>query len=225
MNLVNILKYAPKGLKLWSDVYGEVGFDGIDMEDVYPIKLSCCDFVPATVTETGAHAYICDSVPVDKKEISLPCTLWPSKYSRSWENWQSVLFKDGDIVVLPERYIAIFKEFDGLSVTADVVCYGGLASDGKIQITDETEPWGFSTRLRYASPEERNHLIRALREEGYKWDGEKKELRKMSFGLKELEHTISCGACDSELIRTEWAVPEGYTARVEFGKIIIEKKK
>ena len=39
------------------------------------------------------------------------------------------------------------------------------------------------------------------------------------------ETTIDFGAFDSELIAQEWAIPEGYTAKVENGKVIVEKKK
>ena len=35
------------------------------------------------------------------------------------------------------------------------------------------------------------------------------------------ETTINFGAFDSELIAQEWAIPEGYTAKVEDGKVIV----
>lgn len=223
MNLVDILKYAPKGLKLWSDVFGEVFFDKISEEGEdtkYPIILTQCDGCNElgilNVTKRGAYTLTQKGL-----QDTRPCVLWPSEDYRSWDNWQQVLFKDGDIVCNEcgsAKIIAIFKKLDWR-----LICHCGLSSDGSILITNEDEPWGWDKNLRYASPDEKERLFKKLREEGYKWDGEKKELRKMSFGLKELEHTISCGACDSELIRTEWAVPEGYTAKVEFGKIIVEK--
>lgn len=37
------------------------------------------------------------------------------------------------------------------------------------------------------------------------------------------EYDISFGAFDSELIHYEWPLPEGYTAKIEDGKIIIDK--
>ena len=38
------------------------------------------------------------------------------------------------------------------------------------------------------------------------------------------EVEIPFGAYDSELIRNEWTIPEGYTAKIEDGKVIVEKK-
>ena len=38
------------------------------------------------------------------------------------------------------------------------------------------------------------------------------------------ETTINFGAFDSEMIRYEWTIPEEYTAKIEDGKVIVEKK-
>lgn len=224
MNLVDILKYAPKGLKLWSDVFGDVVLDDVDEEEEdVPIFLTCacegCDeFGKQGVTKRGAYTLTHKGL-----QDTLPCVLWPSEDYRSWENWQQVLFKDGDIVCNEfgsAKIIAIFKKLDG-----GLICYCGIDGFDLFQITNEDEPWGWDKNLRYASPDEKERLFNKLREEGYKWDGEKKELRKMSFGLKEREHTISFGAYDSELVRFDWVIPDGYTAEIKDGKVIVEKKK
>lgn len=86
VNIFEILKYAPRGLKLWSDVFGEVIFEGVREHGLYPIIFKIAEH-PAwdnNTTKTGAHANLQD------KDI-FPCTLWPSQECRCWDDPMDIL--------------------------------------------------------------------------------------------------------------------------------------
>ena len=75
LNLVEILKGCPKGTKLYSTVYGEVEFYGIENGEKYPVRY----VIPKgdrklSVTAQGLlYAY-----------YDAECTLFPSKEQRDW---------------------------------------------------------------------------------------------------------------------------------------------
>ena len=73
MNLVEILKNVPAGTKLWSDIYGEVTFDGVVEDDHrYPIKT-----LSSKYTKDGKFYF-------DKGQ----CILFPSKTQRDWTKFK-----------------------------------------------------------------------------------------------------------------------------------------
>lgn len=79
LNLVEILKDCPKGLRLYSTIYGEVIFEKIDHCNgaIYPIcfyeggNLQC-------VSKNGLHLLEHDG----------DCTLFPSKNNRDWSTFK-----------------------------------------------------------------------------------------------------------------------------------------
>ena len=50
INLVEILKDCPKGTKLYSTVYGDVEFDGINKREDFPVKFVRSDGDRGSVT-------------------------------------------------------------------------------------------------------------------------------------------------------------------------------
>ena len=73
MDLVEILKNVPAGTKLWSDIYGEVTFDGVVEDDHrYPIKT-----LSSKYTKDGKFYF-------DKGQ----CILFPSKTQRDWTKFK-----------------------------------------------------------------------------------------------------------------------------------------
>lgn len=80
LNLVEILKDCPKGMRLYSTIYGEVIFEKIDHCDgaTYPIcfyeggNLQC-------VSKNGLHLVEHDG----------DCTLFPSKDNRDWSTFKA----------------------------------------------------------------------------------------------------------------------------------------
>ena len=123
MNLVEILKNVPAGTKFWSDIYGEVTFDGVVEDDHrYPIKT-----LSSKYTKDGKFYF-------DKGQ----CILFPSKTQRDWTkfkfdlpegtkvmcsdngcNWELRIYKSKKMCSIPGvantyewKYIVPVSDFD-----------------------------------------------------------------------------------------------------------------
>lgn len=77
LNLVEILKDCPKGTKLYSTVYGEVGFIGISTGE-FPVKYLKDDDSLGSVTAQGLLL----------SYFNGECTLFPSKDQRDWSKFK-----------------------------------------------------------------------------------------------------------------------------------------
>ena len=97
IDLTKILKYCPKGFKLYSPLFGKVAFEGIS-DDVYPIALSYTGReILVLFTKEGFY--------YNKPDTE--CLLFPSKDQRDWNKftapWYKKLvepkFKVGDKIV------------------------------------------------------------------------------------------------------------------------------
>ena len=78
LNLVEILKDCPKGTKLYSTVYGEVEFDGIEYGKEYPVWYVNSEERTRCVTAQGLVFSHLDG----------DCTLFPSKEQRDWSKFE-----------------------------------------------------------------------------------------------------------------------------------------
>ena len=86
LNLTEILKNAPKGLKLWSPLFGEV-----------ILNSTSSGIIHVTIEHDGILKVFC----ANGKYFDYPdaeCLLFPSKEHRTWDNWQQILFKKGDYI-------------------------------------------------------------------------------------------------------------------------------
>lgn len=78
MNIAEILKKCPKGMKLYSSLYGEVELVKVKEDDIYPIVVSCLEF------ENQIKKFNKDG----KKMIAhKEPTLFPSKTQRDWSKF------------------------------------------------------------------------------------------------------------------------------------------
>ena len=77
LNLVEILKNAPKGTKLWSPIFGEVTFEKVLEELDYSIRVRSMGTNQAFTSE---GQYFDDYHDAE-------CTLFPSKENRDWDNF------------------------------------------------------------------------------------------------------------------------------------------
>ena len=79
LNLVEILKDYPKGTRLYSPLYGEVSFEGIDYDDKeYPITTKY-NVQYVSFAQNGRHDFC-----IENQE----CMLFPSKDVRTWDGFQ-----------------------------------------------------------------------------------------------------------------------------------------
>lgn len=70
-----------------------------------------------------------------------------------------------------------------------------------------------------ATKEQRDLLFQKMKEAGYEWDAEKKELKKIEQTIE-----IPFGAKDSELQEATYYIPDGYHAEINGNAVVIKKK-
>lgn len=100
INLCEILKDCPKGTKLYSIIYGEVKFNGIEEGCTFPINFVTKEGNESTVTSDGKH-YNCHDGD---------CTLFPSKDQRDWSKFTAPwLEKQGE----PNPYSGVSFKYNG----------------------------------------------------------------------------------------------------------------
>ena len=118
----------------------------------------------------------------------------------NWHLWTIQDAKDGDIIANGDM-VLIFKCLEEPSYRQHIIAHIGLDINGNIQVTNE--PWNLG--LDWAKPatkEQRELLFQKMKEAGYVWDAEKKELKKMKqkttklpngedYGIDSLYHAAS----------------------------------
>lgn len=91
-DIAKILKYAPKNLKLYSLVHGEVKLKGIYPEqEYYPIEI-------ITDKQGNSNDSFTKNGKIFYDFTDGECMLYPSKEHKSWDGWQLVLFNIGNFV-------------------------------------------------------------------------------------------------------------------------------
>lgn len=155
LNLVEILKDYPKGMELYSPIYGL----GILTKVTNRIHVKF-------PKEHNVKCFRPDGKVSEDGEIML----FP-KGKTTWEGFQRP-FKDGDVIVWDNRAICLFS------------CnrYGNIISHFSIHISSklisENVFYGFGTE-RFATEEEKQLLFNAIKENGYEWNAENKTLEKL----------------------------------------------
>lgn len=161
MSLIEILKNCPKGIKLYSPIYGEMEF----------IKVSEVTRSIHYVTNKGNSHYF---FPDGKYEPEGECVLFPSKEQRDWNGFM-IPFKDGDIIIKTElnhgcEYynIAIFKSYNNSSNNKmNVYCQVNGANEFRTEMSIHHKDW------RLANAEEIKRLFTRMHEYGYDFRGGK----------------------------------------------------
>ena len=83
LNLIEILKGCPKGIKLYTPMFGEVEFEGVYQDKTYPIEVKTKSMqsnkeVFATFTSSG----------IWNNEYNGECMLFPSQEQRDWSKFK-----------------------------------------------------------------------------------------------------------------------------------------
>ena len=171
MNIAEILKYCPKGTKLYSTIFGEVTFDKIDIDEKYPIIVCKLDCMKTSFTEEGHYT----DYPTSE------CVLFPSKDQRDWSKFRLPV-KRGDIMMTTDKraFIATGKVDSEGCPSA----YCGIDTYHNFTIGTTTNGW---TALSYipVSEEVKKELFDKMAEAGYKWNANTLELEKMESEFKE----------------------------------------
>lgn len=130
INLVEILKDAPKGTKLWSPIFGECEF----------VKILSVGICQIQVKHTEGNTYhFYNFTPEGKfsNDFEAECLLFPSKGNRDWStfkaHWMHKHFEPGQKVLVPYCDGTIYKwrlafcsHYDESSkhhMTTDAMCF------------------------------------------------------------------------------------------------------
>lgn len=173
MNIANLLKYCPKGTKLYSLIHGEVTLYDVDIETNYSITVvtNKKDYVSFTIK--GLY---------NQKYTNGECILFPSKDQRDWSKFRLPL-KRGDIMMdangeCPFIATGEFKT----DISPKYIC--GINSLGNFQL-DYTEAGWTSIFYIPTSEEAKKKLFDKMAEAGYKWNADTLELEKIESKFKE----------------------------------------
>lgn len=168
INIAELLKDCPKGMKLYSPLCGECKL--YDVND-YNIRIEA----------SNKDTLIClyhDGRYCANGEIML----FP-KGKTTWEGFQRP-FKDGDVVVAEDDESFQLFLLKHLTHSEDDNSYDGYCYFGwDFQRNElfEKGNWGFN---RLATEEEKQKLLQAIKDNGYKWDSETKTLEKIKPNFK-----------------------------------------
>ena len=135
--------------------------------------------------------------------------------------------KDGD-VLFSDSACGFTFIYDGINPEGALLYSYIESNDGspllKYNIGKPNVGIGYATdkHIYPATKEQRDLLFAKMHGEGYEWDAEKKELKKIEDELI-ADVEIPFGAKDSELEEVFYSIPNGFHAEIEDDKVVIKK--
>lgn len=167
LNLVEILKDCPKGIELYSPMYGI----GILTKVTNRIHVKF-------PKEHNVKCFRPDGKVSEDGEIML----FP-KGKTTWEEFKRP-FVDGDIIFRKQiiegfkfHNIGIYKSLSTSAATNDMTLYCQLNADNELYTLQHEVVYNNVWRL--ATEKEKQKLFKAIQENGYKWNAETKTLEKL----------------------------------------------
>lgn len=160
INLANILKYCPRGTKLYSPVFGEVIFNAVSSTNIeLTAKLDNENPVPIAFNHDGTLLL---------NFSNTECMLFPSKDQRDWNKFR-IPTKKGDVIMFNGQ-VPCLVTGDYSQDIKNWVC--GLLEDDDF-CTNIIHPSEWNARFyTFATKEVKNKLFKAMDKAGYTWDGE-----------------------------------------------------
>lgn len=114
LNLVEILKDCPKGIKLYSPLFGEVEFDKIDLELTYQVVIS----ISGHKESFNVEGRYLNGYPYSE------CLLFPSKDQRDWSKFKVKKPKFDPKTLQPFDKVLVKNDYNPTSIWyADFVSY------------------------------------------------------------------------------------------------------
>lgn len=186
INIAELLKDCPKGMKLYSPIFGEVYLDKIRPH---------LAIVVTTDKEQGdfKEEFLYDG----RYGMNGECMLFPSKGKTSWEGFfPPCKFKDGDILTNNRGSICIYKgSMYYNKKLADFYC-GYRIIDYAFVLKEFTdEHFGYINEYRLATEEEKQKLFQTIKDNGYKWNAKTKTLEKLinpKFKVGDIVRSKNC---------------------------------
>ncbi len=166
MNIADLLKYCPKGTKLYSPIWGEVEF----------IEVASSNNIVIKSPDDNEVLFYCSGAYHRNGE----CVLFPSKDQRDWSKFRLPL-KRGDIMMKADGTIPFIASGEFYKdVSPKYIC--GVDTTGRFK----TGAYGWTSEFYIlASEEAKKELFDKMAEAGYKWNANTLELEKLEFEFKE----------------------------------------
>ena len=176
MNIAKILKYCPKGTKLYSTVFGEVKFS-----EVYPnntIVVIIKDDFKRVFNKDGSYSEYGE------------CVLFPAKDQKDWSKFRLPV-KKGDIMMSDGRAFIISDDYADTVMGAYHKYICGIDAMGKFKVSQSNRNHWTNSFYIPASEEAKKELFDKMAEAGYKWNADTLELEKIEPEFKEGEIYIN----------------------------------
>ena len=170
MNVAEILKYCPKGTKLYSTVFGEV-----KLSEIYPNNM-----IVVIIKDDFKKVFHKDGSYSEYGE----CVLFPSKDQRDWDEFRLPV-KRGDIMMSDGRAFIISDEYANTTIGAYHKYICGIDIMGKFKVSQPNSHQWTNSFYIPASEEAKKELFDKMAEAGYRWNADTLELEKIESKFKE----------------------------------------
>ena len=169
INVAELLKDCPKGMKLYTTVWGEVEF----------IKTHDLGMISVVPTSNPFNTSDTKLIYSDGRfTIDGECIIFPSKANRDWSKFHRP-FEDGDILTNERGNIFIYKgPMYYNKLLADFYCGFRISDVAFVPKLCKDKHFGDISECRFATEKEKQKLFTIIQEHGYKWDPETKTLEK-----------------------------------------------
>ena len=157
INIAEILKDCPKGMELYSPIFGNVYLD----------KIRPYLAVVVSTSDKQKEEFLYDG----RFGVNGECMLFPSKENRDWSIFQRP-FKDGDVCTTIMGTIFIYEKITTYNYCGSYVSF----FKGVLHPHYDAYP---EDCCRLATEEEKQKLFDAIKANGYKWNPETKTLEKL----------------------------------------------
>lgn len=172
MNIAEILKYCPKGTKLYCILCGNA-----ELEEITNIGT----IVIRKVVDTISTSYTLDYE--GRYSHSGECVLFPSKDQRDWNKFRLPV-KRGDIMMSDNKAFIISDEYVNVFNNAFHKYICGIDTTGTFKVSQLDTYWTSKFYIP-ASEEAKKELFDKIAEAGYKWNADTLELEKLEPKFKE----------------------------------------
>lgn len=165
INLVEILKHCPKGMKLYSPIFGEVKF----------LTVFNNEYIDTYTSVADIHRFQKDG----RFDSGGECMLFPSKRQKDWYAFQ-ISVKRGDIMMLTDKsavFIVDTMRDNYIKTIAYVSKHSGFRVGERIFLSYIP-----------ASEDMKEKLFKAMDKAGYTWDGE--TLKKKEYQFKPFDKVL-----------------------------------
>lgn len=172
MNIAEILKYCPKGTKLYCILCGNA-----ELEEITNIGT----IVIRKVVDTISTSYTLDYE--GHYSHSGECVLFPSKDQRDWNKFRLPV-KRGDIMMSDNKAFIISDEYADAFNNAFHKYICGIDTTGTFKVSQLDTYWTSKFYIP-ASEEAKKELFDKIAEAGYRWNADTLELEKLEPKFKE----------------------------------------